>query len=66
MEVTVAGQRLTLTQEGGSQPTGAALSDNVGYYGFDPTIDFNRLEADVRVESCGTSSSNGVFFGAFD
>ena len=66
MEVSAAGQRLTLTQEGGSQPTGAALSDNVGYYGFAPTADFNRLEADVRVESCGNSSSNGVFFGAFD
>ena len=66
MTVSPVGQRLTLTQKGGSLPTGAALSDNVGYYGFDPTIDFNRLEADVRVESCGNSSSNGVFFGAFD
>ena len=66
MTASPAGQRLTLTQEGGSLPTGAALSDNVGYYGFAPTVDFNRLEADVRVESCGNSSSNGVFFGAFD
>ena len=66
MTVSAAGQRLTLTQTGGSLPTGGALSENVGYYGFDLTSDRNRLEADVTVNSCGSSSSKGVFFGAFD
>ena len=66
MTASAAGQRLTLTQTGGSLPTGGALSENVGYYGFDLTSDRNRLEADVTVNSCGSSSSKGVFFGAFD
>ncbi len=66
MTASAAGQRLTFTQTGGSLPTGGALSENVGYYGFDLTSDRNRLEADVTVNSCGSSSSKGVFFGAFD
>lgn len=66
LTATAAGQRLTLTQTGGSLPTGGALSDDVGYYGFDLTADRNRLEADITVNSCGSSSSKGVFFGAFD
>lgn len=66
MEVTAQGQRLILSQEGGSLATGAALTDNVGYYGFDATTACNRLEADVIVNSCGNSSANGVFFGAFN
>lgn len=66
MRVTAQGQRLTLSQEGGSLATGAALPDNIGYYGFDATADYNRLEADVIVNSCGNSSANGVFFGAFN
>lgn len=66
MKVNAQGQRLTLSQEGGSLATGAALTDNVGYYGFDATTACNRLEADVIVNSCGNSSANGVFFGAFN
>lgn len=66
MEVTAQGQRLILSQEGGSLATGAALIDNVGYYGFEATTACNRLEADVIVNSCRNSSANGVFFGAFN
>ncbi len=66
MTVSAVGQRLILSQEDGSLATNSALSDNVGYYGFGLTSDMNRLEADVTVNSCGNSSSNGVFFGAFD
>lgn len=66
MRVTAQGQRLTLSQEGGRLRTGEVLSDSVGYYGFAPTATFNKLEADVIVNSCGNSSANGVFFGAFD
>ena len=66
MSVSVIGQRLILSQEGGSLETGSVLSDSVGYYGFELTSDRNRLEADVTVDSCGNSSSNGVFFGAFN
>ena len=66
MTVSAIGQRLILSQEGGRLETSSALSGDVGYYGFDATSDTNRLEADVTVNSCGNSSSNGVFFGAFD
>lgn len=66
MEVTARGQQLTLSQEGGRLATGAALPNDVGYYGFNATTDFNCLEADVTVNSCGNSSANGVFFGAFN
>lgn len=66
MTAEPAGQRLTLSQEGGRLATGAVLPNDVGYYGFDATADYNRLEADVIVNSCGNSSANGVFFGAFD
>ena len=66
MEETIRGQQITLSQEGGRLATGAALPDNIGYYGFDATADYNRLEADVIVNSCGNSSANGVFFGAFN
>ena len=63
---TAAGQRLTLSQDGGSIQTGDALSGDVGYYGFDLTPDMNRIEADITVDECGSSSANGVFFGAFN
>ena len=63
---SVIGQRLILSQEDGSLGTGSALSGNVSYYGFELTSDRNKLEADVTVNSCGNSSSNGVFFGVFD
>lgn len=66
MEVTAQGQRLILSQEGGRLATGAALPDNIGYYGFNAMTACNRLEADVIVNSCGNSSANGVFFGAFN
>lgn len=66
MKVNAQGQRLTLSQEGGRLATGAALPNDVGYYGFDATAACNRLEADVIVNSCGNSSANGVFFGAFN
>lgn len=66
MSVSVIGQRLILSQAGGSLGTGSALSGNVGYYGFGLTSALNKLEADVTVNSCGNSSSNGVFFGVFD
>lgn len=66
MTVIPVGQQLTLEQEGGSMATGEALSDTVSYYGFDATADCNKLEADITLTSSGNSSSNGVFFGAFN
>lgn len=65
VEESVAGQRLTLTQDDGELTTGEEPS-GVGYYGFELTPDMNKLEADVIVNSCGNSSSNGIFFGAYD
>lgn len=66
MTVTPVGQQLTLEQEGGSLATGGTLSDTVSYYGFDTTADCNKLEADITLTAGGNSSSNGVFFGAFN
>lgn len=66
LEASPVGQRLTLSQEGGSLSTNAPVSDSIGCYGFEFTDNAARLEADVVVNSCGNSSSNGVFFGAFN
>lgn len=64
-EVSAAGQRLTLTQTGGSLKT-EDVPSGIGYYGFDLTADMNRIEADVIATSGGSSSANGIFFGAYD
>lgn len=45
LEVVAAGQRLRLSQEGGSLSTGA-LSSDVAYYGFPAVAAYNRLEKD--------------------
>ena len=63
---TVTGQRLTLSQSGGSLATNYPLSDTVGYYGFPSTSGVYTLEADVTVTACGNSSAYGVFLGAFN
>ena len=64
------GQRLKLTQTGGTLSADAsdktAISSTVSYYGFEETADINKLSADIIINSCGNSSSNGVFFGAYD
>lgn len=67
MTATPVGQRLIISQNGGSlKTTDGAIDSSVSYYGFESTADYNRLEADVVVNSCGASNYNGVFFGAFD
>ena len=64
------GQRLKLTQTGGTLSADAsdktAISSTVSYYGFEETADINKLSADIIINSCGNSSSNGLFFGAYD
>ena len=64
--VQPTGQRLVVTQTGGTLTGKESISNNVSYFGFDETADINRLTADVTILECGTSSSNGVFFGAFN
>ena len=64
--VQPTGQRLVVTQTGGTLTGKESISDSVSYFGFDETADINRLTADVTILECGTSSSNGVFFGAFN
>ena len=67
LTATPTGQRLTLSQSGGSLNTsGSSTPENVGYYGFPATEDLNSLEADVTLTQCGNTSENGVFLGAFD
>lgn len=66
LTATPTGQRLTLSQTGGSFATGSPLSDTVGYYGFPATDGIYTLEADVTVTECDNSSAHGVFLGAFD
>lgn len=63
---TITGQRLTLSQSGGSLATNYPLSNTVGYYGFPATSGVYTLEADVTVTACGNSSAYGVFLGAFN
>jgi len=61
------GQRLKLTQTGGTLSADKTnISSTVSYYGFEETADINKLSADIIINSCGNSSSNGLFFGAYD
>ena len=66
------GQRLVLTQAGGSLGTTTNadkttnINTSVSFYGFNETSDINKLTADIIIEDCGNSSSNGIFFGAFN
>ena len=61
------GQRLKLTQTGGTLSADKTnISSTVSYYGFEETADNNKLSADIIINSCGNSSSNGLFFGAYD
>lgn len=64
--VQPTGQRLVVTQTGGTLTGKESISDSVSYFGFNETADINKLTADVTILECGTSSSNGVFFGAFN
>lgn len=67
LEVLPVGQRLVLTQTGGSMGTkDGAIDGSVSYYGFDLTDECYKLEADVILNTCGNSTSNGIYFGAFD
>ena len=61
------GQRLKLTQTGGTLSADKTnISSTVSYYGFEETADINKLSADIIINSCGNSSNNGLFFGAYD
>ena len=70
--VQPTGQRLMVTQTGGTSGTvdngdgTYSLNSSVSYYGFNATSDVRKITADVIINECGTSSSNGVFFGAFN
>lgn len=69
MEVKANGQKLVISQTGGSMKTveaGGAIDSSVSYYLFPQTADWQTLSADVVVNTCGGSNYNGVFFGAFD
>ena len=67
MTATPVGQRLIISQDGGVlKTTDGAVDSSVSYYGFESTPDFNKLEADVVINSCGSTNYNGLFFGAFD
>ncbi len=67
LEVIPNGQRLILTQTGGSMKTvDGAIDGSVTYFGFDATSECYKLEADVVLNTCGASNSNGIYFGAFD
>lgn len=67
MVVQPTGQRLVITQAGGTMVTsGGAVDSSVSYYVFPQTADAKILTFDVVLESCGSSNSNGIFVGAFD
>ena len=55
------GQRLKPTQTGGTLSADKTnISSTVSYYGFEETADINKLSADIIINSCGNSSSNGL------
>ncbi len=64
LTVAPEGQRLIMTQTGGGM-TSIGLS-TVSFYVFPKTSDWQTLSADVVLKSGTTSTSSGVFFGAFD
>lgn len=64
LTVAPEGQRLVLTQVGGAM-TSAGLH-TVSYYVFPKTKDWQVLSADIVLKAGTTSTSSGVFFGAFD
>ncbi len=67
LSVMPVGQRFILEQTDGSlKTTDAKIDSSVSYFGFEPTAEAYRLEADVVLSVCGASNYNGIFFGAFD
>lgn len=67
LSVTANGQTLILDQTGGTMNTSAgAINSSVSYYLFPETAQWHTLTAEIVVQRCGSSNSNGVFFGAFD
>lgn len=64
--VQPTGQRLVMTQTGGAMPGKDTAFTSVSFYGFDETSDVNMLTADITINECGSSTSNGIFFGAFN
>ena len=66
------GQKLVLTQTGGTLNTTANkdgstnINNTVSFFGFDETSDINMLTADITITECGSSNTNGIFFGAFN
>lgn len=65
--VQPTGQRLVMTQTGGAMPAKEATAfTSASFYGFEETSDANKLTADITINECGSSTSNGIFFGAFN
>ncbi|MGN0161203.1 MAG: pectinesterase family protein [Lachnospiraceae bacterium] len=67
LTVTPVGQRIILAQTGGIlQTNSGAVDPSVSYYAFDATKEAYHLEADVVLNTCGSTNTAGIFFGAFD
>lgn len=70
--VQPTGQKLVLTQTGGTLNTttntdkSTNINNTVSFFGFDETSDINMLTADITITECGSSNTNGIFFGAFN
>lgn len=70
--VQPTGQKLVLTQTGGTLNTttntdkSTNINNTVSFFGFDETTDANKLTADITITECGSSNTNGIFFGAFN
>ena len=66
LTVSPYGQTITFTQAGGSMSGKEAISHTVSYYLFPETDQWQTISADIAIEKGSTSTSSGVFFGAFD
>lgn len=64
--VAAEGQTLRLTQLGGEMTGKNSIDDSVSYYLFPETTAWDSLTADVVLEEGKSSTSSGVFVGAFD
>ena len=66
LTVAPEGQTLRLIQSGGSMTGKESIDNSVSYYLFPETAEWNSLTADVVLEEGKTSTSSGIFAGAFD
>lgn len=62
--ITPTGHRLNFNHS--DEAASIATLSDTGYYLFDAVTEFNTIEADIKITSIGSTSSNGLLFGIFE